>query len=87
VVIGPIEGRGHVDLRVKSLLIEPNVFAWIITLIDGDGGQTLDTSKKIRFVLNENLPMNGLFGLIHDWERPATENILEVQTAKVKISA
>ena len=70
VVLGPIEGRGHVDLKINSLLVEPNVYAWSVALSDGDTGQVLDTLKKVRFVVNEEVPIPGVFGLMHEWGRP-----------------
>ena len=68
VVLNPIEGRGHVDLKIRSLLVEPNVYAWNITVSDGE--QQLDALPKVRFVVNELQPIPGVFGLMHDWGQP-----------------
>jgi ABC-type polysaccharide/polyol phosphate transport system ATPase subunit len=73
VVLDPIEGRGYVDLKVRSLLVEPNVYAWSITVSDGDNGQPLDTLKKVRFLVNEQEPIPGVFGLAHEWSQPVPE--------------
>lgn len=75
VVLDPIEGRGYVDLKIASLLVEPNVYAWSITLSDGETGQALDTLKKVRFVVNEQVPIPGVFGLMHEWGQPVPEPV------------
>ena len=70
VVLNPIEGVGYVDLTIKSMLVEPNVYAWSITVSDGETGLALDQLKKVRFVVNEQQPIPGVFGLMHDWQQP-----------------
>ena len=70
VVLDPIEGRGYVDLKIHSLLFEPNVYAWSITISDGETGQPIDTLGKVRFVMNEVVPVAGVFGLVHEWSQP-----------------
>ncbi len=73
ITLGPIEGRGYVDLKIHQLLTEPNVYAWNISLSDGATNQPLDTMPKVRFVVNELLPIPGIFGLAHDWSQPVAE--------------
>ena len=68
--LGPIEGRGYIDLKIDSLICEPNLYAWTIALIDGANGQTLDRLPKTRFVLNEAIPVPGVFRLEHNWSQP-----------------
>ena len=71
--LGAIEGTGYVDLKIKALLVEPNVYAWNITVGDGETGQTLDALPKVRFVVNEEEPIPGVFGLTHEWGKPVSE--------------
>jgi hypothetical protein len=70
VKLEPLSGTGYIDLKVKSLLAEPNVYAWNIKLIDGATGQLVDTMPKTRFVLNEQVPVPGVFGVVHEWHQP-----------------
>lgn len=77
IVMDPIEGVGHVDLKVRSLLVEPNVYAWSVTISDGETGQVLDTLKKVRFVINELVPIPGVFGLMHQWGQPVPDQTSE----------
>ena len=76
IVMDPIEGSGHVDLKVRSLLVEPNMYAWSITISDGETGQAIDTLKKVRFVVNEQVPIPGIFGLMHEWGQPIPDCVL-----------
>jgi ABC-type polysaccharide/polyol phosphate transport system ATPase subunit len=71
--LGAIEGKGYVDLKIKALLVEPNVYAWNITIGDGESGQTLDALPKVRFVVNEEEEIPGVFGLTHEWGKPVSE--------------
>jgi hypothetical protein len=71
VKLQPLAGVGYIDLKIESLLMEPNVYAWNIKLIDGATGQLVDTMPKTRFVLNEQVPVPGVFGLVHEWRQPA----------------
>jgi ABC-type polysaccharide/polyol phosphate transport system ATPase subunit len=74
VVLGAIEeGKGYVDLKINSLLVEPNVYAWNVTLSDGESGQLLDALPKVRFVVNEAEVIPGVFGLAHEWGEPVRE--------------
>lgn len=85
VTLGPIEGKGYVDVRVHQLLVEPNVYAWNITVSDGSqpgGSQPLDSLPKVRFVVNESLPIPGIFGLAHEWSQPVKETA-ETESAGV----
>lgn len=70
VVLDPIEGTGYVDLRVNALLVEPNVYAWNVSVADGTTGVVLDSIPKVRFVVNEAEPIPGIFGLAHSWDQP-----------------
>ena len=70
VTLGAIDGQGYVDLRVSSMLVEPNVYAWNVTLSDGATGVALDSIPKVRFVINEAMPIPGIFGLAHEWDQP-----------------
>jgi ABC-type polysaccharide/polyol phosphate transport system ATPase subunit len=71
VKLQPLAGVGYIDLKIESLLMEPNVYAWNIKLIDGATGQLVDTMPKTRFVLNEQVPVPGVFGLVHEWSQSA----------------
>ena len=84
-VMDPIEGTGHVDLKIHSLLVEPNVYAWSVTISDAGSGQALDTLKKVRFVVNEQVPIPGVFGLMHDWGQPVPAPQLPVDSAPVHV--
>ncbi len=84
-VMDPIEGTGHVDLKIHSLLVEPNVYAWSVTISNADSGQALDTLKKVRFVVNEQVPIPGVFGLMHDWGQPVPAPQLPVEADPVPV--
>jgi len=68
--LAPIDGTGWIDLRIGGLLIEPNIYAWNVLISDGATNTVLDAIPKVRWVLNELLPIPGIFGLQHDWGRP-----------------
>jgi hypothetical protein len=67
-----IDGVGYVDLKVQSLIMVPHYYAWNIRLIDAATGHQLDTLPKVGFVLNEQVPVPGVFNLAHEWEQPVT---------------
>jgi ABC-2 type transport system ATP-binding protein len=74
IVMAPIEGRGYVDLKIRTLLVEPNLYAWKVRINDGANGQQLDIVPRVRFVVTEMEPVLGFFGLTHDWEQPVKES-------------
>jgi hypothetical protein len=84
VELGAIEGRGYVDLKIRSLLVEPNVYAWNVTITDGDTNQQCDALPKVRFVVNEQEPIPGVFGLMHDWGQPVRECKMQNAECEVK---
>ncbi len=69
ITLNPIEGRGTIDLRIPRITIEPNVYSFRISIIDGQTRKPLD-STRARFIVNEGLPMPGIFGINHSWEQP-----------------
>ena len=73
--MAPIEGRGYVDLKIRTLLVEPNLYAWKVRINDGATGQQLDIIPRVRFVVTELEPVLGFFGLTHDWEQPVNEGV------------
>lgn len=83
----PIEGAGYIDLNVAALLMEPNVYAWNIKLTDAQTGTQLDLLPKIRFALNEQVPVPGIFGLVHEWEQPPpTNSEFRIESSELKIA-
>jgi lipopolysaccharide transport system ATP-binding protein len=62
-----LQGQGVIDLRIHSLLIEPNVFAVRVSVLDQQGN-TLDIVQRLRFVLSEERLIPGVFALEHQWE-------------------
>ncbi len=67
VEIGPLEGEGHVDLKIDEMLVEPNVFGLRISVAEGDG-IALDVIPRVRFVISEERQIPGVFALSHSWE-------------------
>jgi ABC-type polysaccharide/polyol phosphate transport system ATPase subunit len=61
--LGPVEGKGHVDLRVEQLLVAPN--AYLLSVHLGSDRGLADSVHKVRFVVTEGLPIPGVFGLPH----------------------
>jgi ABC-type polysaccharide/polyol phosphate transport system ATPase subunit len=75
----PLAGQGHVDLRVKSLLMEPNVYVTRVAL--GDASGVLDSAARLRFVVSEERPVPGVFALEHDWRCVASPTATATQGA------
>ncbi len=67
VQLADLEGDGYVDLKIDTMLIEPNVFGLRISVSEGDG-LALDVIPRIRFVISEERPVPGVFALTHTWE-------------------
>lgn len=66
VSLGPLAGRGWIDLRIGPLLLEPNVYAFNIRLSD-PASDAHDTLPHVRVVVAEAVPIPGIFGLSHSW--------------------
>jgi ABC-type polysaccharide/polyol phosphate transport system ATPase subunit len=64
--IGP--GKGHVDLKMGPILMEPNVYDVNVQVVDDTSDAVLDSVQRVRFILNEQVVIYGLFGLPHKWE-------------------
>jgi len=61
-------GTGHVDLRMGPILMEPNVYDVNVQVVDDTSDAVLDSVQRVRFILNEQVVIYGLFGLPHKWE-------------------
>ena len=69
VTLPPIApGKGHVDLKMGPLLMEPNVYDVNVQVVDDTTDTVLDSVQRQRFILNEQVIIYGLFGLPHKWE-------------------
>jgi len=66
--MGAIEGQGHVDLHIDPVLVEPNVYLFNIQIGD-ETTPAHDRLNRIRFVVSEQVPIPGIFGLVHSWKR------------------
>jgi ABC-type polysaccharide/polyol phosphate transport system ATPase subunit len=66
--VGPIEGRGYVDLRIEQLLVEPNVYLFNAKLGD-EHEACYDQYQRARFIVAEAVPIPGIFGLPHSWSK------------------
>jgi len=62
-------GRGHVDCKIGPLLMVPNVYSVNVRFVDADSETILGQSLRNRFILNEQVVVNGFFGLPHEWEQ------------------
>jgi ABC-type polysaccharide/polyol phosphate transport system ATPase subunit len=67
--LGAIDaGKGHVDLKMGPILMEPNVYDVGVQVVDDASDTVLDSVRRHRFILNEQVVIYGLFGLPHKWE-------------------
>lgn len=66
--VGPIEGRGYVDMRIDQLLVEPNVYMFNVKLSD-EREACYDQYQRARFIVAEQVPIPGIFGLQHSWSK------------------
>ncbi|HSI34826.1 MAG TPA: ABC transporter ATP-binding protein [Tepidisphaeraceae bacterium] len=68
----PLEpGRGHFDLKLGPLLMEPNVYTVSARIEDAAADEVLDMVHRNRFVLNEQTVVSGFYALPHEWEQGA----------------
>lgn len=70
--LGPLEGEGWIDLKIDSLLVEPNVYHFNVAIADealGAGAEALATINNVRMVVSESehTPIPAIFGLPHRW--------------------
>ncbi len=68
----PIEGTGYLDLVIEQVLLEPNVFSMCIKI--GDESNYYDMVPRTRFLVSEDIPIPGVFGLPHHWNTGKTES-------------
>jgi ABC-type polysaccharide/polyol phosphate transport system ATPase subunit len=69
-----VRGRGHIDLRIGPLLVQPDVYSFNIELGD-ENNPALDTIRHVRFVVGEKIPIPAIFGLTHSWRMPQLRSI------------
>ena len=62
-----LEGTGYIDLKIGPLLVEPNVYAFNIQIGD-EQTSAYDTLQRVRFIVSEQVPVPGIFGLCHTWD-------------------
>jgi hypothetical protein len=62
----PLEGSGWIDLKIDSLLAEPSVFHFNISVGD-ETTPVYDSIQRVRFLLQEQVIIPGVFGLTHSW--------------------
>lgn len=71
VTLSPIAlGKGYVDCKMGPVLMEPSVYSVNVRILDLDTDVLQGSSERNRFILNEQVPLYGLFGLPHKWEQP-----------------
>jgi lipopolysaccharide transport system ATP-binding protein len=71
VEFGAVEGDGYIDLKIEQILLEPNVYNLNIKI--GDETALYDIVPRTRFLVSEQLPIPGVFGLPHHWSSGKTE--------------
>jgi ABC-type polysaccharide/polyol phosphate transport system ATPase subunit len=76
----PIEGKGWVELRIDSVLAEPNVYQFNVQIGD-ETNPALDQLNRIRFVVAEAMPIPGIFSLPHTWSAGGAQNEKEEELA------
>jgi len=71
VTLAPISiGKGFIDCKMGPILMEPNVYSINVRILDSETDKLQGSSQRHRFILNEQVPVYGLFGLPHKWEQP-----------------
>ena len=83
-----LPGDGYIDLKLGPVLMEPNVYDINATIFDSTTDLVLDTVQRQRFILNEQVPIHGLFGLPHEWGQPrAGEHLAgEISASSVSVT-
>jgi hypothetical protein len=66
VELEPLEGQGWIDLKIDSLLGEPSVYHFNVSVGD-ETTRVYDSVLRKRFMLSEGIPIPGIFGLTHSW--------------------
>ena len=66
VELEPLEGQGWIDLKIDSLLGEPSVYHFNVSVGD-ETTRAYDSVLRKRFMLTEGIPIPGIFGLTHSW--------------------
>ena len=77
VEFGAAEGDGYIDLKIEQIMLEPNVYNLNIKI--GDETALYDVVPRTRFLVSEQLPIPGVFGLPHHWSTGKTETTPQAQ--------
>ena len=72
VEFGAVEGDGYFDLNIEQILLEPNVYNLNIKI--GDKTALYDIVPRTRFLVSEQIPIPGVFGLPHHWKTGRSEH-------------